>query len=807
MSKALKIVLIVVACLVVLTALALVVVPALLPLERMVAERVTQSIGRPATVQRASLSLLGGLNLSIQGLVIQEDPRFGKRPLVKMGRLHMEASLISLLLGRLVVHSLNIDGLEVSLVRNKAGQLNLATLGPRPPGPQREAEKRAEPSQPGRRLLLTSAVLKGARVFLHNQATGQKASLPIEECRFKASLAGGRLGLEVNLRAPGVTVKATSLPSAQPNQAGRMNLALDLDRIGQLLAVVLPGLRASGRVKAEITITGPSEAKRFQGWLTCQNLLISHPQMKKGRFSLGDGRLDLDLKADLKAGLLRADQARFVSRAAGSEMELKGLFGLKTEKWGRTNGRYRQRVDLARFHAAFAPLLPPMQRLSGVAVKEVAIKGVSGGLSFKGRSSINKLVVQSAYMPEPYRETLALLLYDFTLGPQARSLNIAMLQLACKLAKFTLKGSVTDLGSRPQIKAALVGDHLDLDALAPLMADQRVKALAGKVKRGTRAAGRATGAGPKPTKKGKDDPDRRLQQALNSIGAHISLRLARMVYRSVVVRDIKGTLTIKDGVLSLPDLTAQPLSGRVDLALKLDARPRPAKGTLKAKARGIAIDTRAFRDLRQTVPILALPISGLQGVFAVDSNLSFRGLGGQQIKRSLNGEASLASSDVVTVGFDFLQRIPGAALLWDRYLADKLPRKFASLDGRFTFDKGNAKYLIKMLAQSGKLSGELSGNTVLTSGLVNAVIKFAGERLGRRFKRFLAPDGTFPLGLGGSFVRPIPRLRVTPGLRGLPFLRGRQGQEQKGPQEPGRQGEPKDEKPDARKLLKGILGR
>jgi len=95
----------------------------------LVISRLESALHRKVSVHSAELTILTGLGLRLNQVVIFEDPRFGAAPFSKVASLRVQLRLLPLLLGKLEVGSIQIDDPEISLVKDKAGIWNFESLG------------------------------------------------------------------------------------------------------------------------------------------------------------------------------------------------------------------------------------------------------------------------------------------------------------------------------------------------------------------------------------------------------------------------------------------------------------------------------------------------------------------------------------------------------------------------------------------------------------------------------------------------------------------------------------------------------
>src|SRR5437588_3462581 len=91
--------------------------------------KLQQTLGRPVQIGEMHLSLLAG-GVSVQNVVIAEDPAFGSAPFLTAKSLDVGVTMLPLLLSRsLDVNSITLREPELRLVRGNGGKWNFSSLG------------------------------------------------------------------------------------------------------------------------------------------------------------------------------------------------------------------------------------------------------------------------------------------------------------------------------------------------------------------------------------------------------------------------------------------------------------------------------------------------------------------------------------------------------------------------------------------------------------------------------------------------------------------------------------------------------
>jgi hypothetical protein len=102
----------------------------LTPLKTPVEQKLSETLGRKASIAEARISLVPKPHFIISGLTVMEDPEFGSDAFVKANHVRTGVDLIQYLSHRrIVIDSLSLQSPEIHLVKNNQGVWNWTTLG------------------------------------------------------------------------------------------------------------------------------------------------------------------------------------------------------------------------------------------------------------------------------------------------------------------------------------------------------------------------------------------------------------------------------------------------------------------------------------------------------------------------------------------------------------------------------------------------------------------------------------------------------------------------------------------------------
>ncbi|MCB2191607.1 MAG: AsmA family protein [Deltaproteobacteria bacterium] len=764
MAKVLKIIVVVLLGLAVLVALAITILPKALPLSSMLAGTLEENLGRKATVEDVSAGLWGGLEVTVRGLVVQDKPKYGKRPLVKLGSLHLEASFWPLITGRLVVDRIAVDGLQLSLVRAKNGRLNWQDIPAKAGGPGggEMAEHAEAPEEGG--LIVRKLAVTGSSLFLFNQANGKRSELPLERCELSSDLSLDQASGQLELAMPGVSLssefKSRGYGEDFKLDQGRLNLKIDLVQLAARLAPLAPSLKATGSIRVTGLASGDASALSVQTQAQAKDLQVQTKAMPRP-FRVGDASWAAQATANLNAQTVDIKQAQLLIPQAGMVHTLRGVLG-----WGKALGKsdavYDQQTDLAKLARFMEPLLPWPLKARGQASKQVRFKGAGPGtLEMSGQGLVRNALVESPAWPAPWKEPEMLADFKLLVKDEGHELVIQQMDWTSTPAKLSLTGTLRADDHQAKLRLKVDGEYLDLDRL-PLRPPESkgAKPHAPKAK-----AAKAEAQAPAAQKAAKARAARvaETRQSLKGLDAELQIKLDRLTMQGYEMKNLRAALQVKDQKAEIKDFQSGFLGGSIQTKAGVDFKPAAPAGEMTAQAKDIEITPSVFRKLKNDFPLFALPLSSLEGVFDLDSQMAWQGLEPEAVLASLKGKGSLKAQDGVTIGMDFLDDVESVAKMFAKDL-DSLPRRFDQFQGDYTMGQGKINYEIALKAANDEMEAQIIGTTGLLDDSLDAKIKFKADTVGRTLREFLDKDGTFPIGLGGTIHKPVPKLDVTGNL-------------------------------------------
>lgn len=234
--------------------------------------------------------------------------------------------------------------------------------------------------------------------------------------------------------------------------------------------------------------------------------------------------------------------------------------------------------------------------------------------------------------------------------------------------------------------------------------------------------------------------------------------------RGYEMKNLRAQLEVKDQKARIKEFQTGFLGGEVQTKAAMDFKPAAAAGDVDVRAKNITITPEVFRKLKYDFPMFSLPLSSLEGVFSLDSQMAWQGLESEQVRSTLKGKGLLKAEDGVTIGMDFLDSVQAVAVLMGKDLSRDLPRRFEKFEGKYTMGQGKVNYDIALMASKDRVDAQIVGSTGLLDDSLDANIKFKADSVGRDLRQFLDKDGTFPIGVGGTIQKPVAKVDLSGNL-------------------------------------------
>jgi hypothetical protein len=244
--------------------------------------RAGDALGRRVEVQDIKATLGWGVIMDVSGVQVADDPSFSQSPFLEASDVYVNVELLPLLSRSLKVTRLVIKQPQLRIIRNRAGTLNVATIGAKsgPAQPSRPSTPPTGKTQEAAQLAaLTVGSLKienGSLSYIDQQSGGAPIQLnnfnfAIDnfnvETPFDLAISMATMGQQQNLAVSGKVgplmregrFQTSAVPLDLDATIGPITIA-QLQAVPQLAHMVPRALSISQPVTIHSTITGNSDA-------------------------------------------------------------------------------------------------------------------------------------------------------------------------------------------------------------------------------------------------------------------------------------------------------------------------------------------------------------------------------------------------------------------------------------------------------------------------------------------------------------------------------------------------------------------
>jgi uncharacterized protein involved in outer membrane biogenesis len=492
--------------------------------ERILA-KVSDALGRPVAVAEIKASFGWGVSLDLNGLTLADDPAFSNQPLVSVQDVYCRIELIPLLAKHLKVVRFDIQNPELSVVRNRSGELNVAAIGTKKPGRklkphgvpapgalQASPMQAAPPAQSGPNALAEFSVngfsISNGTILYQDPGWGpnpvaiRKLDLDVENFRidvpFYLKLALAAAGDQQNLKLAGQVgplmreggIDIQAIPLAFAVKLGPITTA-DLKSLGPLAKAIPEKLSIDGPLSATAKISGTvgAPAFDFKGDLGSNHVVYAGVLDKargvalavaasgagrNGQLEIKDANLTLaDLH--LKATNLVMERGRFGARLDSNRFDLdelgKTVAALQEEKMS-GQAELHGKVAIVRSKSNVDGTLTLVNVALSPGGKLPGLSGVNGDLKMNGNSaeigplnfvlgSGHARLVAHARSLQPLEST-----YDFSAGQMKTADLVPSRPPDEVLNNLKLAGSVSGTPSEPTVTAKLTSPSGNVNHVA-----------------------------------------------------------------------------------------------------------------------------------------------------------------------------------------------------------------------------------------------------------------------------------------------------------------------------------------------------
>ncbi|HEX7766479.1 MAG TPA: AsmA-like C-terminal region-containing protein, partial [Nitrospira sp.] len=224
---------------------------------------IEEALNRKVTLQDIRLTIWPRLGARVAGFTVIEDPAFGTGPFASLSSVDVGVKLMPLLGGKVEVEEITLREPVITVIKNKNGVLNAATLGRKGVAAPETPSRAPVPSPDGPlKILALLAVdrvsLAGGKVTYRDFSQAQPVEYILQDMEFL--LQSVHLGSSPNLHLA-VTVQPMNLPVSLDGTFGPLKETADLDAINLQLALGKTNFAIAGKTAGQhmaLTVTAPA---------------------------------------------------------------------------------------------------------------------------------------------------------------------------------------------------------------------------------------------------------------------------------------------------------------------------------------------------------------------------------------------------------------------------------------------------------------------------------------------------------------------------------------------------------------------
>jgi AsmA protein len=215
---------------------------------------IEEALNRKVTLQDIRLTVWPRIGARVTGFTVLDDPAFSSDPFASLKSLDVGIKLGPLFSGRVEVEEITLQDPVVTVIKNRSGVTNVATLGPaRAPKPERAKPAEPAPDSPGGplRTLALLAVdevsIIGGRLTYRDLSAGTSTEYVVQD--LDVHLDAVRLGATPRLEVF-ATVLPFKLPVAVKGTFGPLGETPDLKQFDFLVSVGKVAVSVTGSAVA-----------------------------------------------------------------------------------------------------------------------------------------------------------------------------------------------------------------------------------------------------------------------------------------------------------------------------------------------------------------------------------------------------------------------------------------------------------------------------------------------------------------------------------------------------------------------------
>ena len=224
---------------------------------------IEEALNRKVTLEDIRLTIWPRLGARVAGFTIVEDPAFGTGPFASLSSVDVGVKLMPLLSGKVEVEEITLREPLITVIKNKNGVLNVATLGRKGVAAPETPSRAPVPSPDGPlKILALLAVdrvsLAGGKITYRDFPQAKPVEYVLQD--MELLLQSVHLGSSPSLHLA-LTVQPMNFPVSLDGTFGPLRETADLDAINLQLALGKTKVAIAGKTAGQhmaLTVTAPS---------------------------------------------------------------------------------------------------------------------------------------------------------------------------------------------------------------------------------------------------------------------------------------------------------------------------------------------------------------------------------------------------------------------------------------------------------------------------------------------------------------------------------------------------------------------
>lgn len=749
--------------------------------QQMIVENLEESLNRQVTVEKASVSIWGGIGLKLENLEVKNNPGFSHEDFFNLQALDVKLKFFPLLQGKFEFGMISLDGLTANLEKNESGELNFDDLG------QQEGQQ-VDPAKGATRapFIFDNLLISNSRLVYYDDSTNTTVTLG--EMALKSSMT--RNGFDDSYKASGQlkfdyfsfadSAKTYEFPylTMQADMNMRLNMKTELLEINRI-DIKLADLQGQLEGQLSSILTEPSadlnfRTKRF----TVEQLLSLLPPDINPTLEKLSGKGDMFATASLNGQFGQPGKLDFSGKVSVDNVTL---------SMSNVNGDFSIQSGEINMHQKAANILFESCTFANepvsikVYIKDIFEPTINADLSFSanlkrfedfnddiqdlaGRIYGNLNIFSDIKNPQTTRIDGGLVVEDLLL--KHKQLTRTIQEIDCEFA-FN-KTDITIDQFEAEIGSSVFSLSGDMNQIIPFLADQsdnsyspmiavnldaqsfHLDELSELMPIDTQAVGRETA---------RDSVMAvRFQKKLAMITARGNINIERGVYALVEFENFNSTYDLRDNILHFEQMNADVYDGgfQGEVIVDYEDMQNPAF-SIDYTAEQIQINSFLSR------------VAGMQDIISGQAFMksSFSGLMGtpEEVLDSLRANGTVTLEDGKLRNFQLLQQITDK-LGFGSFKGEEirnLNNTFHVEDGRLRFDQFSMALGQSAWEASGSVGFDGSLDYLVNVTIDKKMIGGSGP-LSELSDLFGGGEVTLPLKLSGTYSDPeisVDRSKIT----------------------------------------------